>query len=170
MFTHHHHHMSTHTKHIHTPHTPDSTFLLVFCRPISLLSSLSSLSTHTPCPSSFVPPTQTSPTKMHTVLGSRNPPLGQMRTWNEVCYCWQCVCLICCRGGNCDSRTYRRNPNRHPQIGRASVVECVLSSLSLSLLLFLSVFICVCHELCFFSFNVFVLSIGVTCSISLVQE
>ena len=45
-------------------------------------------------------------------------------------------------------------------------VSCLVS---LSLLLSLSAFICVCHELCLFSFNVFELRIGVTWNISLVQ-
>ena len=71
------------------------------------------------------------------------------------------VSLLCCRFGHCDSRICRRNQIGHPQIGRACVVEHVLSGLTLSLLLFQSVFICVC-QLCLFAFHVFMLIIGVT--------
>ena len=131
-------HPHTHTIHSHqAPHPPSFS-------PVLSPSPASLCSLYTPTPYPSAPPTGTSPAKMHSVLRSRNPPLSQTRTENGACYCWQCACLICCRGGNRDSRTLRRHVHGHPQIGRASVAECVLSGLSLSLLLSLSVFICVC--------------------------
>ena len=83
----------THKHILHSHQTPASSPLSSSRLPFLPLHSHS-------LPFSLVPPTRTSPTKMDTVLGARNP-FGN-------------VCLICCRGGNCDSRTCRRNLNRAP--------------------------------------------------------
>ena len=63
-------------------HTPDASFIL-FSPPfrpfeLSLLFLL------------LVPPTRTTSTQMHIVVGGRIPPPDQMRTGN----CWQCVCMF----------------------------------------------------------------------------
>ena len=157
------HNTETHT-HSHTPLTPDTTFLLVFSRPIFPLIL------YPPFPPSPLPRTS------HTDLSHRNahwgvlkPLLDQMRTGKRVCSCWQCVCLIYCRGGNCESRTCRRNLNRAP-IDWKSLCRGVCLVLSVSFPVAVSVFFlsasvmnCVC-----FLFDVSVLSIGVTWIISLV--
>ena len=104
-----HQNTQAHTPHAtqlitHTPPSPSSH--LVISSPSSSLlpsplstpdPSFSSLHTHTPLP------------PLYTVSWSTTPPLDQMRTGKGVCCRCEHVCLTCCRGKNCDSRTFRHN-------------------------------------------------------------
>ena len=103
-------HKNTHANHIHSHETPPSPSFSPVLSPFFPFL----LPFHSHCLHFFLVPTRTFPTKMHTVSEGGNQTLDQMRTRNGVCSCRHCVCLIFCRGGNCDSRNCRRNLSRAP--------------------------------------------------------